>query len=250
MNARDFEKEIKIHIEARYPVLWVVSFEERRAEKILEEMCRAAGFKFWSWSVSRGLYSAEKKKWEPLGREKVLTTIEERIQKSGEDNNLFLLKDIAGYFNSHEFLRKFRDIPAIIDEHQPLNTICILSPTLTEIPPELDEDIVVIELSLPDYDEIGEIVTTTFGKLIPEKWYPSTRAILYKSLQGLSMDNIRRVVRKAITQNNGKLTEDCISFIQEEKQQIIKKQKTLDYYTHKETIEHIGGLAGTHKGVF
>jgi SpoVK/Ycf46/Vps4 family AAA+-type ATPase len=242
MNARDFEKEIKIHIEARYPVLWLVSFEERRAEKILEEMCRAAGFKFWSWSVSRGLYSAEKKKWEPLGREKVLTTIEEKIQKAAEDNNLFLLKDIAGYFNSHEFLRKFRDIPAIIDEQSPINTVCILSPTLTEIPPELEEDIVVIELSLPDYNEIEEMVLKTFGKLIPEKWHGSTRAVLYKSLQGLSMDNIRRVVRKAISLNNGSLNEDCINNIQEEKQQIIKKQKILDYYTHKETIEHIGGL--------
>ncbi len=242
MNARDFEKEIKIHIEARYPVLWLVSFEERRAEKILEEMCRAAGFKFWSWSVSRGLYSAEKKKWEPLGREKVLTTIEEKIQKAAEDNNLFLLKDIAGYFNSHEFLRKFRDIPAIIDEQSPINTVCILSPTLTEIPPELEEDIVVIELSLPDYNEIEEMVLKTFGKLIPEKWHGSTRAVLYKSLQGLSMDNIRRVVRKAVSLNNGSLNEDCINNIQEEKQQIIKKQKILDYYTHKETIEHIGGL--------
>jgi SpoVK/Ycf46/Vps4 family AAA+-type ATPase len=205
-------------------------------------MCRAAGFKFWSWSVSRGLYSAEKKKWEPLGREKVLTTIEEKIQKAAEDNNLFLLKDIAGYFNSHEFLRKFRDIPAIIDEQSPINTVCILSPTLTEIPPELEEDIVVIELSLPDYNEIEEMVLKTFGKLIPEKWHGSTRAVLYKSLQGLSMDNIRRVVRKAISLNNGSLNEDCINNIQEEKQQIIKKQKILDYYTHKETIEHIGGL--------
>lgn len=242
MNARDFEKEIKIHIESRYPVLWLVSFEERRVEKILEDMCRAAGFKFWSWSVSRGLYSAEKKKWEPLGREKVLTTIEERIQKSGEENNLFLLKDIAGYFSSHEFLRKFRDIPAIIDEHSPINTVCILSPTLTEIPPELEEDIIVIELSLPDYNEIEEMVIKTFGKLIPEKWHASTRSVLYKSLQGLSMDNIRRVVRKAVSLNNGSLNEECITYIQEEKQQIIKKQKILDYYTHKETIEHIGGL--------
>ena len=82
MNARDFEKEIKIHIESRYPVLWLVSFEERRVEKILEDMCRTTNFKFWSWSVSRGMYSAEKKKWEPLGREKVLTAIEERIQRA------------------------------------------------------------------------------------------------------------------------------------------------------------------------
>ena len=242
MIAKEFRNEIKIHVEARYPILWLVSFEERRVEKLLEGLASETDFKYWCWSVSRGLYSGEKKKWEALGREKVLTTIDEKISKSQHDNNIFLLKDISGYFHSHEFLRKFRDLPAIIDENQPLNTICILSPTLTEIPPELDEDIVVIELSLPDYDEIEEIVTTTFGKLIPEKWYPSTRAILFKSLQGLSMDNIRRVVRKAISLNNGKLTEDCISFIQEEKQQIIKKQKTLDYYTHKETIENIGGL--------
>lgn len=242
MNTKDFEKEIKIHVEARYPVLWLVSFEERRVEKIVETLCGASGFQFWSWSVSRGLYGGEKKKREPMGREKILPAIEERILKAADVNNLFLLKDIAGYFNSHEFLRKFRDLPVIVDEQKALNTVCILSPTLGEIPPELEEDIVVLELSLPDYNEIEEMVSATYSHLIPEKWHSSTRSILYKSLQGLSMDNIRRVVRKAISMNNGVLNEDCINYIQDEKQQIIKKQRTLDYYPHKEALEHIGGL--------
>src|SRR3990170_3300593 len=242
MNTKEFEKEIRIHIEARYPILWLVSFEERRVERIVENLCESMGFQFWSWSVSRGLYGGEKKKREPMGREKILSAIEERILKEEDVNNLFLLKDITGYFNSHEFLRKFRDLPAISEERRSLNTICILSPTLSDIPPELEEDVIILELSLPDYEEIEELVSKTYGRLIPEKWHSSTRAILYKSLQGLSIDNIKRVVRKAISLNNGVLNEGCISYIQDEKQQIIKKQKTLDYYPHKETIEHIGGL--------
>lgn len=242
MNTKDFEKEIKIHMEARYPILWLVSFEERRVERIVENLCESTGFEYWSWSVSRGLYGGKKKKREPMGREKILTSIEETILKSENINNLFLLKDIAGYFNSHEFLRKFRDLPSIMEEKNSLNTICILSPTLGDIPPELEEDVVILELSLPDYDEIEELVTRTYGHLIPQKWHSSTRSILYKSLQGLSLDNIRRVVRKAISLNNGVLNESCITYIQDEKQQIIKKQKTLDYYPHKEVIEHIGGL--------
>ncbi|MBI3753579.1 MAG: AAA family ATPase, partial [Deltaproteobacteria bacterium] len=242
MNTKDFENEIKIHIEARYPILWLVSFEERRVERIVENLCESMGFQFWSWSVSRGLYGGEKKKREPMGREKILSVIEEKILKTEDVNNLFLLKDITGYFSSHEFLRKFRDFPAIAEERNSLNTICILSPTLSDIPPELEEDVVILELSLPDYYEIEELVSRTYGRLIPEKWHSSTRSILYKSLQGLSLDNIKRVVRKAISLNNGILNEGCISYIQDEKQQIIKKQKTLDYYPHKETIEHIGGL--------
>ena len=59
MNTRDFENEIKIHIEARYPVLWLVSFEERRVERILENLCEPIGFQYWSWSVSKGLYGGE-----------------------------------------------------------------------------------------------------------------------------------------------------------------------------------------------
>jgi len=243
MNARDFENEIKIHAEARYPVLWLVSFEERRVERIVEKMSEEMQFTFWSWSVSRGLYGGEKKKTEPIGREKILTTIEDKINKSENTSNIFLLKDITTYFNSHEFLRRFRDLPAAIEDRHTVNTICILSPTLGEIPPELEEDIVVLELSLPDYDEIAEMVSKTYGHLIPEKWHASTHSILYKSLQGLSMDNIRRVIRKAISMNNGSLNEDCISYIQDEKQQIIRKQRILDYYPHKEMIEHIGGLS-------
>ena len=241
MKTKDFENEIKIHVEAKYPILWLVSFEERRVERIVENLSESMRFTFWSWSVSRGLYGGEKKKREQLGREKVLSTIEEKISK-GDSNNIFLLKDIAGYFTSHEFLRKFRDLPAIIDEQRTVNTICILSPTLSEIPPELEEDIIVLELSLPDYDEIAEMVSNTYGHMIPEKWHASTRSILYKSLQGLSMDNIKRVMRKAISMNKGVLNEECISSIQDEKQQIIRKQKILDYYPHKEAIEHIGGL--------
>lgn len=243
MNTADFEKEIKIHIEARYPILWLVSFEERRVEKILEGLCKELGTNYWCWSVSRGLYSTDKKKKEAIGREKILTAIEEKIQKSEDANSLFLLKDVAGYFASHEFLRKFRDLPSIIDEQQrSIATVCILSPTLSEIPPELEEDIVVLELALPDYDEIEEMVTSTYGHLIPKTWHASTRTILFQSLQGLSLDNIRRVVRKAISINKGVLNEDCIKDIQDEKQQIIKKQKILDYYPHRETIDNIGGL--------
>ena len=243
MNARDFEKELRIHIEARYPIIWLVSFEERRVEKIVENLCEAMRFQFWGWSVSRGLYGGEKKKREVMGKEKILTTIEEKLAKGDDVNNLFLLKDIAGYFGSHEFLRRFRDLPLILDEHRTVNGICILSPTLSEIPPELEEDIVVLELSLPDYEEIAEMVSRTYGHLMPDTWHASTRSILYKSLQGLSMDNIRRVIRKAVSLNNGALNEDCISYIQDEKQQIIRKQRILDYYPHKESIEHIGGLS-------
>ena len=243
MNTKDFVKEIKIHIEARYPILWLVSFEERRVERIVRDLCKDMDFQHWTWSVSRGLSGGDKHKREKIGREKILTTIEEKILKNQEVNNLFLLKDIATYFNSHEFLRRFRDIPAITDEQRSLNTVCILSPTLGEIPPELEEDIVIIELALPDYNEIEEMVTKTYGHLIPKEWHSSTRAILFKSLQGLSMDNIKRVVRKSVSIIEGtQLTEECISYIQDEKQQIIKKQKILDYYPHKESMEHIGGL--------
>jgi len=242
MNAREFKKELQVHIEARYPILWVVSFEERRVEKIIEELAESMKLVYWTWSVSKGLYGGEKKKREKMGREKILVNIEERLARSEEVNNIFLLKDISGYFNSHEFLRRFRDLPAAIEDNRALNTICILSPTLGDIPPELEEDIIVLELSLPDYDEIAELVSTTYGHLIPESWPTSTRSILYKSLQGLSMDNVKRVIRKAVSLNNGVLNEDCIQFIQNEKQQIIRKQKILDYYPYKETIEHIGGL--------
>ncbi len=242
MNVREFKKELQVHIEARYPILWLVSFEERRIEKILEEMSESMKMVYWTWSVSKGLYGGEKKKREKMGREKILINIEERFARSEEVNNLFLLKDISGYFNSHEFLRRFRDLPAAIEDNRALNTICILSPTLGDVPPELEEDIIVLELSLPDYEEIAELVNATYGHLIPESWSTATRSILYMSLQGLSLDNVKRVIRKAVSLNNGVLNEDCIQYIQSEKQQIIRKQKILDYYPFKETIEHIGGL--------
>src|SRR3989304_4804899 len=100
MNPADFEKEIKIHIEARYPILWLVSFEERRVEKLLENLCKKTGFNYWCWSVSRGLYGGGKKKGEKKGRGKKLSTPEEKKKKKEEGTKkLFPFKGHSGIFS-------------------------------------------------------------------------------------------------------------------------------------------------------
>ncbi|RYZ62993.1 MAG: ATPase, partial [Proteobacteria bacterium] len=48
-------QEIEILIRARYPVIYVVSWEETRVEEALQDIARRRDKKMMLWSVARGL---------------------------------------------------------------------------------------------------------------------------------------------------------------------------------------------------
>src|SRR5207247_651225 len=50
-----FVREIDTLIRARYPLLYLVSWEEQRVDGIIAELARAHGKALFDWSVTRGL---------------------------------------------------------------------------------------------------------------------------------------------------------------------------------------------------
>jgi len=68
----------------------------------------------------------------------------------------------------------------------------------------------------------------------------ATEPILRAAL-GLTLKEAENVFAKSLVMG-GKLTEDDVPVILEEKQQLIKKSGILEYYPAEESFEHIGGL--------
>src|SRR5687767_1813287 len=62
-------EELDILIRARYPLLYLVSWEEHRVDTLLADMARAHGKVLLTWSVTRGLRHVGPHRGAPLPEE-------------------------------------------------------------------------------------------------------------------------------------------------------------------------------------
>ena len=54
-----FVRELDTMIRARYPLIYLVSWEEQRLDAVLEDLARRHGRTFYSWSITQGLRKLE-----------------------------------------------------------------------------------------------------------------------------------------------------------------------------------------------
>ena len=133
--------------------------------------------------------------------------------------------------------RKLRNLIRLL-KSQPKNII-ILSAQLT-IPDELSNIITVLDFPLPNVSEIRTEVEQLLGAT-GSSLAPTDTDELIRSCQGLSLEQIRRVLARGIAAH-GSFEPDDIDLILEEKQQTIRQTQILEFYPASEKISDIGGL--------
>ena len=106
MNA-DREHELEVLIRARYPIIYIVSWEERRVEESLRQVAARRKKKLYGWTVTKGVVSLDSLK--PVG---VDPTAKDPVQAleyvaSSRDSAIFVLKDF------HPFLDEMRSSPTM-----------------------------------------------------------------------------------------------------------------------------------------
>ena len=144
-------RTIETLIRARYPLIYVVSFEEERVCNAISKIAAQRTKQLYQWSVTDGLltpdgtYLAEFK--DPL---KVLEYI---LQM--DVNGLFILKDYHPFMNDPVVIRKLRDLGKSLKLS--MKNVIFLSPML-KIPGELEKELTVVDYKLPEKDEIESIV--------------------------------------------------------------------------------------------
>jgi len=121
------------------------------------------------------------------------------------------------------------------------NCTLILSQPYPQLPSELEKDIQVMILPLPDIDDLEKIISQTKQRFdIAEKDFQPTQRLLESAL-GLSTSEAQLAFAKAACENK-RLTENEIELIVSEKEQVIRKKGHLEYFHPKATLNDIGGL--------
>jgi ATP-dependent 26S proteasome regulatory subunit len=236
-------EELDILVRARYPLLYLVSWEEQRVESQLADLARAHGKAFYTWSLTRGLRSQGGTRRPSLPEDTrpppdVLSAIEKLTEPS-----LVVLRDFHPYFAEPSVVRGLRDLAHFLKST--FTTVILLSPTL-DIPRELEKEVSVLDVPLPGFQELLELLKEIVA--VVRKSGKATIALsrenaeqLIKAAMGLTLSEAENAFAKAIA-HDGKLSAEDIRRVQDEKRQVIRKSGLLEYYPPEERLGHVGGL--------
>ena len=171
----------------------------------------------------------------------------EALTDDDEDSRevIIILKDIHDSINSPDvtaMLRRIAEDSLYLPDY---NAKIIIADSRINIPFELESFITLIDVPLPDDEEIRECVSD-FSASVGLKLNDKESEELIFSLKGLSSFQINQVLSIAY-QTGGNLGEADKKFILEEKEQMIKKSGILEMVNFDERIEDIGGLENLKK---
>ncbi|MDH5637031.1 MAG: AAA family ATPase [Nitrospinota bacterium] len=227
-------EEIKLLIRSRYPVIYLLTYEEDRAEAMLKKLAGGMKKKLVTWAVT-----ADSSANTPSNR--AVEMLSKIINTS--ESSIFMLRDFHPYLETELVIRKMRDVVADLSRSQ--KTIVIVSPSL-KIPMELEKDITIIDLPLPGRKEIGGLLgeTVSFAEKTPKlavNLTDETRNSVVDASLGLTLAEARRIFSKALL-HDYKLDGKDIDLILFEKKQLIRKSGSLEYFDASETISDVGGM--------
>ena len=240
----DVARQIDVLIRARYPILYLVTWEEDRTMYLLLKIARTQKKNIAVWSTTDGMRTIEVasglREMADQGR-KPLEALNAILQDA--QPCLYVLKDFHPYLKDPVVVRHLRDLASALKRSY--KTLILLSPLL-ELPFELQKSVAVIDLPVPDrtvieglLDELIRDVTAVGKARVSIS--PEDKQQLVTAVLGLTLDEAERVFAQSVVRD-AKLDAMDIDAVLSEKKQIIRKSGVLEYYTAEEGMQDIGGL--------
>jgi len=241
-----FLTEVDQIIRARYPLLYVVTWEEDRARKLLGMVAVKQQKALLEWSVTDGLRTVISAKQQggdtgPKRQRDALAMLNEILQT--EQPGIYVLKDFHVYMETPEIVRQLRDLAHAL--RQTHKTIVLLSPTL-KLPVELEKSASVLDLPLPGYEELSELLHERVANPKVSRQFrinlnAGERDALIRAAQGMTLAEAENAFARAIVRDNV-LDAGDIEVVMQEKMQTIRKTGVLEYIEGHEGYEGVGGM--------
>ena len=232
----NFLNEFVLLLKARYPIIYISTYEEERLEYIIKYCTKKyVSRTYYSWDFVDGYQGNPNDTG--FAAKNPLEALELVEKLTPETASVFVLKDYDNFLKDLSIIRKLKNLSRTL-KTQPKNLI-IISPEIN-IPDTLREFVTLIEFPLPSYNEINEELfrlMTSLKQDVSEDLLIS----LTTACQGLSLERIRRVLSKVIAQS-GMIDETSPRLILEEKKQIIQQTQLLEFRTADKNIKDLGGL--------
>jgi SpoVK/Ycf46/Vps4 family AAA+-type ATPase len=232
-------EELSVLIQAQYPLIYLVTFEEERAERTIAALAQQRPQRrMYTWTMTHGM--AEYSQEGGAGAQNNTVSPQAAINWAmrQKEPSIFVFKDLHPFKDSPEVTRSLRD--AIEGFRGTQKTIILMSP-VQEIPIELEKEVVVLDFTLPNMSELNQVLSAELEKSRTTSITTEGREKLLKAALGLTRDEAEKVFRKSRVMA-GRLSEGEVDIVLSEKKQLIRRNGILDYIEEDETIDSVGGL--------
>lgn len=241
-------RDLREIIESGRPLAYVRTAEERRIAKLLAEVaahCFEPAVSVWTWSLTEGMRRDD-------GTVPSGATLDPRDA----------LDFIAAYpepalFHLKDFHDPLRDRPDVRRRVRDLYEICfdrgkfvILSSPVRFLPEELERNLMYVELTLPDLSELvaflreeSTSVATLGGSIDASE---ATLTQMGRALQGLTLDEARHAIRRALASSRH-LGAESLPALYEEKRLLVNRTGLIEYIADGTQIDRVGGLENLKK---
>lgn len=243
------ETQLEELVKANAKLIQLISYETERIHGIIYTVAENTNKDWYVWSRVEGL-----KKWnwdnsnfdDPDDKKRKTENVLKFFKDEAEDS-IVLLEDFHHDYRAEECgassintIKRLRNIASSPSKGKTL----IFSQPFYELPRELEKEVYVLDIPLPDIIDIQdkcEQVCESFGigESKIEKILSCTP--LMNAALGLTVPEIELAFSRAYVRN-GRLTENEIPTIIEFKENIIRKAGHLEYFHPKDTIQDVGGL--------
>lgn len=242
-NKRGFAQSLDTLVRARYPFVYLVSHEEQRVDAILGELARRHSKQLVEWSATRGLRRTGGAR--ATYQIEAVTKPVETLQAIGKltDPSLVVLKDFHPCLDDHLVVRALRELAAELENSY--STVILLSPIL-KIPVELEKDISVLDVPLPDFEELLDLLRG-IANVLKQQGRASINLEradverLVRAALGLTLNEAENAFARAVAVDD-RLDAEDIQLVLDEKRQVIRKSGLLEYFPTDSDLTGVGGL--------
>jgi len=232
----NFSEEFILLLNARYPILYIYSFEEDRLEySIRSSLHKLPERAIYTWDFVEGYTNNPNIKG--FASKNPLQALDLIEKVTAETAAIFILKDFNKFLSDISVARKIKNLGRIL-KTQPKTLI--ITATEVNVPSELRDLITITEFKLPTLTEIKSELKRLFTSL-DQTLDLEFIEVLALSCQGLSIERIRRALSKSIAKYS-KINKETINLILTEKRQIISQTEILEFESSQIYLNDIGGL--------
>jgi len=248
-NAKITQKLSEL-LKARFPYIYIPTWEEERVLDMIRSVVTDPDKiktvrKFYVWSVTDGFVSEERN----ISKETSQAMKAVEFISRCNENAVFVLKDIHVLFGvkgrpvDYPLIRKLRDIIPQLKTGEVKKNVIFISPELV-IPDDMQKEISVIDFPLPTIDEINLLLDEMIKEnesVVSIELSSKGREMLSKAALGLTLQEAENAFARAMV-DGGNLSDNDISIVFDEKNQVVKKTGILEFVNSEINIEDIGGL--------
>jgi SpoVK/Ycf46/Vps4 family AAA+-type ATPase len=237
---------LKDLVAARTSLIYLLTDEDRRAEMEIKTLAAALKppFRVYSWSCTTGVTCDDEV---VVANPSIMNALDWFMGTN--ETAFFVVNDVHVFVQDNPpVVRKLKDVAKKIENGY--KTIFMLAPVL-ELPAEITNDVVLVDVPLPKAEEIERILTNVVSK---EKHSGSLQQSLTQEVKdqfakggaGLTSQQMVQAFRKSLAGRSA-ITEKEIDLLFEEKRQIVKKSGMLELFPRDTGYNHLGGFSNLKK---